>query len=882
MKLWHRREARKDPARRERSLDRELRDYLDLEAEDQLQHGLPPGQARYAAQRALGNTTLVKEDTRAMWRWAWLQPLWQDLRYGVRLLLKTPGFTAVAVLTLALGIGANTAIFSLVEGLMLKPLPYHRPDSLVVPATIFQRMKTDRGPDSYSDILDWKAQTGLFDGVATFNTGYADVTGAEEPERIRALSVDQDYFRVMATPPAAGRTFLPEEHHLGAGRAVVLTWRLWMRRFGGDSKLLGSPIQLGGVPYTVIGVMPKDSTWPEDAELFRPLITSGVDPATMASMMRRDNHMFRAVARLQPGVSLEQAQARLTALGARVAQENTNRAGTNWKLHPLTAWVIGPTLRQTLLVLMGAVGFVLLIACVNVANLLLARGAARAREVAIRCALGAGWKRLAGQFLVETGSLAAAGGVAGVCLGYWGLRGLIHFAPADVPRLDQVHIDSGALAFTAALCFLTAVVSGLVPALHAARLAPVAAFRQMGRGFSEGLRTGRLRNILVVSELALAIVLLAGAGLLIRSFAQLRQVNPGFATANLITMQIGLPRSRYAGPPEVLAGFDRIAAGIRRIPGVIAASATSSLPLDGGGSYLGRVFLNEGQPEPPATRDTQASWSVIQPGYFATMRVPMVQGRPFTDRDTRSATPVIIVSQAMARQMFPNQSPLGRRIRSWRDENLYREIVGVVGDLRYDGLAEDIGNNVYIPHAQDTWNAMMLTIRTHGDPNPLLGSIRAEVWSVDKKLSISEVKTMEQILDTQLARPRFSMFLLGLFAATALLLAAIGIYGVMSYSVAQRTREIGIRMALGALRGDVLRIVARRAAILAGVGTVAGIVGALAATRLLRTLLFGVDPADARTFVAVSAVLILVALAASYIPARRATKVDPTITLRYE
>jgi len=882
MKLWRRPEALNHPARREASLDRELRDYLDLEAAEQRQRGLPPEKARHAAQRSLGNTTLVKEDTRAMWRLAWLQPLWQDLRYGVRLLLKTPGFAAVAVLTLALGIGANTAIFSLVEGLMLKPLPYYKPDSLVVPATIFQRMKTDRGSDSYSDILDWKAQTSLFEGVATFNTGYADVTGAEEPERIRALFVDQDYFRVMATPPAAGRTFLPEEHNLGAGRAVVLTWRLWMRRFGGDTKLLGSPIQLGGLPYTVVGVMPKDSTWPEDAELFRPLTTGGLDPATMASMMRRDNHMFRAVARLKTGVSLEQAQTRLTALGARVAQENTNRAGTNWKLHALAEWVIGPTLRQTLIVLIGAVGFVLLIACVNVANLLLARGAARSREVAIRCALGAGWKRLAGQFLVETASLAAAGGVAGVCLGYWGLRGLIHFAPADVPRLDQVHIDSGALAFTAAVCLLTAVISGLVPALQAARLAPVAAFREMGRGFSEGMRTGRLRNILVVSELALAIVLLAGAGLLIRSFAHLRQVNPGFATANLMTMQIGLPRSRYAGPPQVLAGFDQITAGIRRIPGVTAASATSSLPLDGGGSYLGRLFLTEGQPEPPATKDAQAAWSVIQPGYFETMRVPIAQGRPFTARDTRDATPVIIISQAMARQMFPNQSPLGRRIRSWRDENLYREIVGVVGDLRYDGLSEDIGNNVYIPHAQDTWNAMMLTVRTHGDPNPLLGSIRGEIWSVDKKLSISEVKTMDQILDTQLARPRFSMFLLGLFAATALLLAAIGIYGVMSYSVAQRTREIGIRMALGALRGDVLRMVAGRAAVLAGVGTGAGIVGALAATRLLRTLLFGVDPADAGTFVAVSAVLILVALAASYIPARRATKVDPTVTLRYE
>ena len=386
----------------------------------------------------------------------------------------------------------------------------------------------------------------------------------------------------------------------------------------------------------------------------------------------------------------------------------------------------------------------------------------------------------------------------------------------------------------------------------------------------------------MVSELALAIVLLAGAGLLIRSFTQLRQVSPGFTTTNLLTMEIALPRSRYASPPQVAAGFNRIAAGIRRIPGVISSSATSSLPLDGGGYYLGRVFLTEGQPEPPATKDTMAAWSVIQPGYFETMGIPLVQGRTFTDRDTKDAAPVIIITQAMARQMFPNQSPLGRRIRSWRDENKYREIVGVVGDVRYFGLSEDIGNNVYVPHAQDTWSAMAVSVRTRGDPMALLRSMRDEIWSVDKKLSISEVKTMDQILDTQLARPRFSVFLLGLFAATALLLAAIGIYGVMSYAVAQRTREIGIRMALGAMRSDVLRMVAGHAAILAGVGTCAGIIGALAATRLLRTLLFGVDPTDTFTFVAVPVVLIVVALAASYVPARRATKVDPTVTLRYD
>ena len=812
-----------------------------------------------------------------MWIIQWLENCRQDFHHGVRLLIRNPGFSAVAILTLGLGIGVNTAIFSVVEGLLLKPLPYHDPERLVVPATIFQRLKTDRGSVAYADILDWKAQAELFEAVSAFNGISTDVTGGEEPERVQGLAVDEDYFRVMGCPLLFGRPFTAAESRPGADGEAVLAYGFWMRRFGGDPHAVGSRIEMSGVPFTVIGIAQKDSTWPPEAEIFRPL---GIAPD--ADFMRRDNHIFGALARLRSGVSLQQAQAKLTIMGAQIAERSVNRAGTNWKLHTLTAYIIGSTLRQTLLVLLGATLFVLLIACVNVANLLLVQGVVRGREVAIRNALGANWKRLTAQFLTESALLSAAGGSIGVLAGYWGLKGLIHFAPSEVPQLDRVHVDLSVLGFAAGLSLATSILAGLLPAISAVRLVPVQSLHEASRGASSGPRGSRLRSLLVVSELAMAIVLLTGAGLLIRSFSQMRQVNPGFPTRNLLTMQISLPRVRYQEPPQIAAGLEQITDAIRRTPGVLSASATSSLPVGGGGFYLGRVFLKEGQPEPPTSTDTAAAWSVIHPDYFQTMRIPIVAGRPFTDRDTSESIPVIIISQSMAQQMFPSEQALGRRIRSWRDENKYREIVGLVDDLRYDGIAEDIRNTVYVPHRQDAWRSLVLVVRTATDPNALLNSIRGQIWSIDKKLSISEIQTMDQIIDTELARPRFSMFLLGLFGVTALALAAIGTYGVMAYSVTHRTREIGIRMALGAKRLDVLRGVTGGAVRLAVAGVLCGILGALVLTRLMQTLLFNVSPTDSLTFALVPAVLILVTLAAAYIPARRAARVDPVVALRYE
>ena len=801
-----------------------------------------------------------------------------DLRYALRLLARSPGFCAVAILTLGLGIGVNTAIFSLVDALMLRSLPYKNASRLVMPATAFDRHNTDRGSLAYADIVDWQRLTDLFSGVSPYQGGSTDLTDSDQPERVRSAWVGQSHFDVVGSAPFIGRTFTAAELAANTATVAILNYDLWMRRYGGDRSLVGRTIETNGRRLTVVGVMPQNSMWPTDAQIFLPGYPLGYAPP---QMMRRDNHTMRAIARLRDGVSIEQAQAKLTALAARVAAENVNRKGTSWKLHTMRDWIVGPALSRTLIVMLGAVLFVLLIACANIANLLLARGAAREREVSIRAALGAGWSRLARQFLLEGAVLTACGVALGIALGFWGVKLLVRFAPPDLPKIEDVHLNITVLAFTIFLGVLTTLVFGLVPALAARRVAPVDALREGGRG-SEGRKAERMRSALVVAEITLAVILLAGAGLLIRSFGQLTKVDAGFPTANLLTLQVALPQARYPGPPQRLAGFERIADGIRRLPGVVSVAATSSLPLGGGGFYLGRVFLTEGQPEPPATRDTQAQWSVVQPGYFATLGSRLIAGRDFTERDTLQSPLVIVISESMAKQMFGSDNPLGRRIRSWRDENKYREIVGVVTDLSYNGLAEDRVNLVYVPHAQDTWSSLLLTMRTRTDPEALLPSVRSEIRSVDPKLVVSEVKTMDRIVNQGLARPRFTMWLLGIFAGAALLLAAVGIYGVIAYSVVRRTREIGIRMALGARQSSVLGMVAGKALALAATGVVLGTIGALALTRLMKTLLFGVTPTDVLSFTLAGGAVILVALVACYLPARRATGIDPMEALRFE
>ncbi len=865
--------------RPEGEFDEELATHLGLLTQKFLRQGLSPEEARDAARRQFGNVTLLRETRNDMLSFAPVATFLHDLRYGARGLARSPGWTMVAVLTLTLGIGANVAIFSVVRPILLDPLPYPQADRLVAPRTIFMREGVDRGSVSFADVVDWRNARAVFERVSVYNPSSADLTGGDEPERVRASVVDDEYFRVMGSPPLLGRFFTAEENLPNGPPVVVLSHALWTRRFGQDRSVVGTRVEVRGVPHTIVGVTRAESTWPDDAEIFLPIGTGGQPDA---NMLRRDNHVFQVIARLQRGVSLERAQAELTAMGAAVARQATNRAETNWKVHTLASSIVGPVLHQTLVVIFGAVLFVLLIACVNVANLLLARGAGREREVAIRAALGAGWKRIAAQLLAETALLSAAGGLAGVFAGYWGLKALVRFAPPDIPGLEHAQIDGGVLVFALGLCVATTILAGLAPAWHAARLAPAHSIQAAGRSVSYSLRTGRLRSLLVVVELALAIVLLTGAGLLIRSFARIQQVDPGMAVPHVLTLQTSVPRARYAAAPQIVEGFARLTDAVRQVPGVTMSSAATSLPLGGGGFYLGRVHLREGQPEPPASRDTPGQWCGVQPGYFATMGIHVLEGRDFTTRDTATSTPVVIISRSMAREMFPGGATIGRRIRSWRDENLYREIVGVVGDVRYFGLTEQTVNNVYVPHSQAPARSMVLLVRTSGDPIAAINAVRGAIWSVDRKLPVAQVRTLEQIVDDNLARPRFSMFLLEIFGVAAVVLAAIGIYGVIAYTVSQRTREMGIRIALGAPRARVVGIVAATAIRLGAVGVAGGLVGAYVLTRLIKTLLFNVSPTDPWTFAAAALALLLIALAAAVVPARRASLVDPATTLRCE
>ena len=552
--------------RSRREFDQEVAAHLDLLAEQFIRQGMTAGEAHDAALRQFGNVASLREEHGDMRGFGGVAAFGRDVQHGARLLWKNPGWTIVAVLTLTLGIGANIAIFSLIRPILLEPLPYPDPARLVVPCTIFQRLNTDRGSVAFADIADWKAQSGLFETVAAFNSSSADITDGDEPERVPAVLVDEVYFRVMGTPPLLGRFFTAEENLPTGPPVVVLGHDLWLRRYGGDPHVVGKRIEIRGVSNTIVGVARADSTWPSDGEIFQPIGTGGQPDA---NMLRRDNHVYAAVARLKPGVSIEQAQAKLTVMGAQIARRDDNRAATNWKLHSLAGYVVGPTLKQTLIVLFGAALLVLLIACVNVANLLLARGAAREREVAIRAALGAGRRRIAAQFLAESALLSSAGGVAGLVAGYWGLRALVRLAPPDIPRIEQAHVDIPVLLFSVGLCGVTTLLAGLLPAWQASRVGPVQSFHEAGRTVSGGLRTGRLRSALVVAELALAIVLLTGAGLLIRSVGRIADVDPGVKSRGLLTMRLSLPQARYPGPPQVADGFDRLIAAVRAVPGVV-------------------------------------------------------------------------------------------------------------------------------------------------------------------------------------------------------------------------------------------------------------------------------------------------------------------------
>ncbi len=804
----------------------------------------------------------------------------KDLRYGLRVLLRQKSFTAVALFALALGIGANTAIFSVVNAILLRPLPYKNPDTLVVPVSVNTAREIERGSITYADYLDWRQETEVFDKVAVFGFQSVDLAGGGEPERVEVGTVSEEYFAVMGVEPVLGRTFSADDYKPDAARALVISYKLWQRKFGGDASILDQKIYLNGRPYLVIGVMPKDSQWPASFDLWAPLAV-GSNPSP--NMLRRDNMIFNAVARLKSGIEIEQATAAMEVIARRLEQDfPESRKGWTNEAIPLRDYIVNDDIQLALMVLIGAVGFVLLIACVNVANLLLARATAREREIAIRMALGSGRIRLIRQLLTESVMLALAGGGAGLLLAFWGVDLLTAIAPSDIPGIAEARIDLRVLLFAMAVSVVTALLFGLIPALHSTKTNFNESLKEGGRSATEGARGRSLRSILVVAEVVLSLVLLACAGLMIRSFIHLQSVDPGFNTDNLVTMSVNCPSLRYPDNAQALAFYKNVVDRVADSPGVESAAVSSALPLGGGGFYLGRVLLIEGHPEPPAGPDHETQWNVISPGYFQTTGIKLLRGRAFDERDAEKSNPVIIINETMARRMFHDEDPIGKRIRSWRDENLLREIVGVVQDVRYYGLGDELRGLVYIPHTQNTWRLMLLSVRTTGDAANLIGSIRDQIWSVDKDIAIANPKTMKETLAQSVAPQRFSTLLLAIFAALAMALAAVGIYSVLSYSVTQRAHELGIRMALGARAGDVIRLVVAHGMKLTLTGVAIGLASAFALTRLMKSLLYEVSATDPLTFILIPLILTGVALAASFIPARRATRVDPVEALRHE
>ncbi|PYT00735.1 MAG: hypothetical protein DMF65_08325 [Acidobacteria bacterium] len=819
-----------------------------------------------------------------------METLLQDLRYGLRTIRNKPGFAAVAVLTLALGIGANTAIFSVVNSVLLRSLPYSDAQRLVKLYTGTDPSAQPTGPLSYQDLLDYRAQAQTLEYVtASQSVGTVMSVGGDEPERVRGVEVMADLFPALGARAARGRVFTREEDAAGGPAVVVISDGFWRRRFGADRSVVGREVKIGlaGRSVTVIGVMPPGFKFPPDEaeaiDYYTPFVTeqARVDPA---SLNNRSNISFPVVAKLKPGVSLEQAAAEVTAIAGRLAaQYPDSDARRRVRLVSLHEDLVGD-FRTSLLVLLGAVGFVLLIACANVANLLLARAASRSKEMAIRTALGAGRVRIIRQLLTESLLLALAGGGLGLLLAVWGVDALIRLSPASVPRLEETSLDARVLLFTLAVSFATGVVFGLAPALQASRPDLAGSLKEGGRTGTAGGARNRVRGALVVAEVALSLVLLVGAGLLVRSFVRLVHTDPGYSPERVLALRVALNTAKFADEDSRAAFYSRAVESVRALPGVESASVTRLLPLGPIDTF--RTFNIAGRPPfTPGERHSARNYT-IGPNYFRVMSIPVLHGRAFTDADTKTSPPVMVVNEAFAKIFFGGAEPLGQRI-ILDDENDHplppREIVGVVRSVRYERLNDEERPEFYVPYRQSPEAVMEVVVRSSAsDAAALAPAVRNAVKGVDPNLLIWETRTMDELVGRSVAPQRFNVALLAVFACVAMLLAAVGIYGVISYAVTQRTHEIGIRMALGAQTRDVLRMVVGQGMMLTLAGIALGLAGAFALTRVMSNLLYGVSATDPPTFVAVPLLLVLVALVACLVPARRATKVDPTVALRYE
>ena len=806
--------------------------------------------------------------------------LWKNLVYSVRVLLKRPGLTAVAIVAIGLGIGANSAIFSVVNTVLLQPLPYEQPEQLVMLSAEQRNQALDgRGTFSLPDFLDVQRSSTTLEHVAIHQGAGTIMTEGGDPERVLGAAVSADYFPLLRVKPVLGRVFTRDEDKQGASPVTLISYGLWQRRFGGDPGIVGREIDLGG-KTTVIGVLPAGFQFPisdDPQDFWEPIL--GADFMAKEGH-ERANRFLSVVGRLKPGVTVEQAKADLDLLSRQIEQQspesNTNVIFNAVSMHE----DVTRDYRPALLIMLGAVGLVLLIACANVANLLLARATARQKEIAIRMALGASRSRIAAQLLTESVLLSVAGGLFGLLLATWGMDLLVAYGPANVPRLRAVSLDRYVLFFTLGVSTLTGVVFGLAPALHASRPDPGNMLKDAGRGSSHSGRNW-MRSGLIVSEVALSLMLLAGAGLLINSFWRLLHTDAGFDGKGVLALDIPLNRTKYTTPEQRSAAFEQLVARMKTIPGVRDASVVSNVPLTDFDEELS--FQVEGREPYKPGEEAASDYTVIGNDYFRTMQINVLRGRVFTSQDTATSPRVIIVSDAFVKRYFPNEEPIGRRIIFDGPNKVPREIVGVVGDVRRNGLDVDVEPEMYVPHIQKPERRLNVVIRTdHEDASQLAPLARAEVKAFDPNQVVWRVQTLQQLFGASVASRRFNMVLLGIFASVALVLAAVGLYGVMSYSVSRRTQEIGIRMALGAKRVDVLRLVVRQGMTMTLIGLVLGLAGAFSLSRVMIGLLHGVSPTDPLTFAGVSIVLLAVALLACLIPARRATRVDPIVALRAE
>lgn len=807
----------------------------------------------------------------------------QDIHYAVRMLVKSPGFTAVAVLSLALGIGANTAVFSVVDAVLLRPLPFPASERLMA---VWETMPgNDQRMVAPGNFGDWQKQNHSFEQIAAYTTTSLNLNGRGEPQKLSAATVSTNFFDTLAVPILQGRSFLPEDAQHQDRGFVVLSHGLWQAKFGSDPGVLGQDLLLDGKSYSVIGITPAGFGFPARAELWALGDRGGAVPASLDlgtnADAARDIHISSVVGRLKPLVTREQAQAEITTIAQQLALEypKTN-AGLGANVITLHEQVVGGS-RLTLFVLLGAVALVLLIACANVANLLLAWATKREREIAIRAALGAGRWRLIRQLLTESLVLSVAGGLLGLTVAVWTVHLFVGISPPDIPRLDQTGVNGPILAFTCFITLLTGIAFGTIPAWQATRLDPQNGLREGGARAGDGPGRRGVQSQLVVAEIAVAQVLLLGAGLLIMSFVRLQATDPGFNPAHLLTGRVALSDSKYSNPQSKVAFYDQVMERVEAIGGVHSAALVMSLPLSGGA--VNRGFKIEGRPAPKANENVAVDYELISDGYFAAMEIPLLAGRPFAATDAESTPRVAIVNQMMARKYFPGQGPIGKRIAFGdpRDQDSWRNIVGVVGDVRYESIGVPAVPLAYTPYRQNSepWSQMAVVLRTSLNPSALSADLRNAVLAIDPNQPITNVQTMEELMASGVTRPRFTMLLIGTLAGIATVLAVVGVYGVMSYAVARRTHEIGIRMALGADASDVLRLIVGQGMTLALAGVALGLLGAFALLRVMAKMLYGTSSYDPLTFVAISLLLVSVSLLACFLPARRAAKLDPMLAL---